>query len=120
MAKSMIKQTLGDKNFTSYVPAGADEAKALAEAVMPGKIEIFEMVSEGGNDNVTDGYKKYSVMLKSEETGIKTYLNLVVPLSKNEHDIQEALKGKTFNGVKADIVYVFSEREYKIDSGSNS
>jgi len=120
MAKSMIRQTLGDKSFTSYVPAGADEAKALAEAVMPGKIEIFQMVGETGSDNVTDGYKKYTVMVQNEESGDKTYFNLVVPLKKSASDIQEALKGKTFNGVKADIVYVFGEVLHKIDSDSDS
>jgi hypothetical protein len=114
MATSMIRQKLGKKTFNNYVPAGADDAKALVDAVMPGEYEIFEKVGESGTETVSDGYKKFTVMLRSEETHQKTYLNLVVPNAKNETDIKSALSGKTVNGVKADVVYVMNEIDYKV------
>ena len=114
MATSMIRQKLGKKILVNYVPSDADNAKALVDAVMPGEYEIFEKVGESGTETVSGGYKKFTVMLRDDETHKKTYLNLVVPNSKNETDIKTALSGKTINGVKADAVYVMNEIIYKV------
>ena len=121
MATSMIRQKLGNKTFNNYVPADADNAKALADGVLVGEYEVLELVGEAGSDNVAGGYKKYTVMIKDETTHKSTYLNLVVGLGKESSDIRSALLGKTFNGVKADKVIVLNEREYSLassDSGS--
>jgi len=116
MATSMIRQKLGNKTFVNYVPADDENAKALAEAVLPGEYEILKLVGESGSDTVTGGYKKFTVMLKDEETHKSTYLNIVVPQGKNSDDIRNALLGKTFNGVKADRVVVLNERKITIAS----
>ena len=118
---SMIRQKLGNKTFTSYVPATAENAKGLADAVLPGEYEILEKVGEAGSDAVTGGYRFWTVMVKND-ADLKTYLSFVAPLSKSSNDIITALKGKTFNGVKADNVVVINSRTVNIadTGGSNS
>ena len=117
MAVSMIRQKLGNLTLTSYVPASDENAKALADAVLPGKYEIFTKIGESGNETVTGGYKKFTVMVKNE-SGLKTYFNIVTSQSKTSTDVINALKGKTFNTVKADTVYVLNERDYTIAGGA--
>jgi hypothetical protein len=119
MATSMIRQKLGNKIFTCYVPADDENAKALADGVLPGEYQVFKLVGESGSDTVSDGYKKYTVMLKDEESHKSTYLTIVVPKTKNSSDIRNALLGKTFNTVKADKVIVLNEREYTIASSDS-
>jgi len=57
-------------------------------------------------------------MVKSEG-GLKTYFSIVTSLSKTSTDVINALKGKTFDTVKADTVYVLNEREYTIGSSDS-
>ena len=122
MATCMIRQKLGSKTFTSYVPADDENAKALADAVLPGEYEILKLVGESGSDTVTGGYRKYTVMLKDDETHKSTYLNIVVSQGKTSTEVRSALLGKTFNGVKADRVIVLNERVVTIanDDGVGS
>ena len=123
MGVSMIRQKLGNKTFTSYVPATYENAKALADAVLPGEYEILTKVGESGSDIVSGGYRFWTVMIKND-ADLKTYLTFVAPLGKSSNDIITALKGKTFNGVKADNVIVINSRTVNIagsdDSGSGS
>lgn len=119
-AVSMIRQKLGKKVFTSYVPASDTDAKNFAEALLPGEYEVLSKVGETGNDNVTDGYRIWSVMIKSSETDTKTYLTFATPLNKTSKDIISALKGKTYNDVKADEVVVINARAVQFSSGSDN
>ena len=119
MAKSMIRQKLGEKTFSSYVPATAENAKGLAE-LMPGEYEIFELVGESGDKTVTDGYYDVTVMLQNDETKSKTYIGFAMKLNKNEEDIFNAFQGKTINGVKADEVYILGMKKVVIASNDNS
>jgi len=114
MGVCMIKNKLGQKVFTSYVPAGDEEAKAFADSFLVGEYEIFKKIGESGSDVVTGGYKKFTIMLKDDDAKLSTYLNVVVPQGKSSTDIRNALLGKTFNGVKADRVIVLNERKYTI------
>lgn len=116
----MIRQRLGDRTFNNYVPANSTDAQAFADALLPGEYEVFELVGESGTDNVTGGYKKYTVMIKDETTYKSTYLTIVVPISKSSTEIRNALIGKTFNGVKADRVIVLNEREVGIVDTTSS
>ncbi|NPA44156.1 MAG: hypothetical protein GXO49_01340 [Chlorobi bacterium] len=119
MAISMIRQKLGTKTFTSYVPAGDEDAKAFADAVMPGEYEILAKTGESGSDSVTES-RKWTLMLRNDETHEKTYLTFFAPLSKSSKDIKEALTGKTFNGVKADTIVVLHSRKYQFASNDSS
>jgi hypothetical protein len=115
MAVSMIRQKLGNKTFTNYVPAGDEDAKSFADALMPGEYTILTKVGESGSDNVTQS-RKWVVMLRSEETHEKTYLTFYAPISKTSDDVKNALTGKTFNGVKADTIVVITARKYSFGS----
>jgi len=116
MAKSMIRNKLGSKTFVTYVPADDTVAKTFADSVLDGEYEIFSFVGETGSEEVTGGYKKYTVMLKDDTAKLSTYLNIVVPQTKNSNDIITALTGVTINGVKADRVIVLNEIDYTIAS----
>ena len=118
-AVSMIRQKLGNKVFTSYVPASDTDAKNFAEALLPGEYEVLSKVGETGNDNVTDGYRIWSVMIKSSETDTKTYLTFATPLNKTSKDIISALTGKTYNDVKADEVVIINARAVQFASNSD-
>ena len=116
---SMIRQKLGQKTFTSYIPAKGEDALDIAKTILPGIVSVFEKKSETGSDNVSDGYKKFTIMIKND-AGAKTYFSIVTKLGKSSKDVINALKGKTFNTVKADVVYVLNEREYKFAKKDNS
>lgn len=109
MAKSMIRNQLGTKTLTSYVPAGNVEAQAFADAVLDGETKVYEEISKTGS-GLVDTARAVNVMLQQEDTGAKTYLNFTIPTSKHEGDVIAALETKTFNGVKADKVVVVSMR----------
>jgi len=126
MAISMIRQKLGNKIFVNYVPADDENAKAFADALLPGEYEILKKVGESGSDTATDA-RFYSVMLRNEESHEKTYLSFYAKSNKTTNDVISALKGKTFNGVKADTVIilkarkvVYSTSDDSSDSGSGS
>ena len=119
MAVSMIRQKLGNKTFTNYVPAGDEDAKSFADALMPGEYEILSKTAESGSDAVTQS-RKWTLMLRNDETHEKTYLTFYAPLSKSSKDIKEALIGKTFNGVKADTIVVIHSRKYQFAGGDES
>jgi len=109
MAKSMIRNQLGSKVLTSYVPADATNAQTFADAVLDGETRVYEEVSTVGSDAV-DTARDVNVMVQDETTGAKSYLRFVIKSSKHEGDVISALVSKTFNGVKADKVVVVSMR----------
>ena len=109
MAQSMIRNLLGSKTLTSYVPAGATEAQAFADAVLDGETKVYEELSITGSDAVNTA-RDVNVMIQQTDTEAKTYLRFVIKSSKHEGDVISALATKTFNGVKADKVVVISMR----------
>lgn len=105
MSKSMIKNTLGTKVLTMYVPSGSTEAQAFADAVLDGETKVYEQLSEAGTDTATTA-RYVNVMIQQDSTGSKVYMKFIIKTSKHEGDVISALQGKTFNGVKADKVVV--------------
>ena len=115
MAVSMIRQKLGNRVFTNYVPAGGEEAKSFADEFLPGEYEILTKVGESGSDSVTEA-RFYLVMIKNDETHEKTYLSFYAKANTSDVDVKNALTGKTFNNVKADSVYILRSRKVQIAS----
>ena len=107
MATSILVNKLGNRRFTSYLPATAQNAQDLAN-LLDGEWELYERKSSVGNDVVSGEYKHATIMLRDETTKKKIYLRCYIKGTKTEDDIVTALKGKTFNGVKADVVYVLN------------
>jgi len=110
MAKSMIVNSFdGGKSLTTYVPAGATEAQAFADAVMDSATTVFEETSIAGSDLV-DTSRYVNVMIQQTDSGAKAYLNFTIPTSKHEGDVISALQDKTINGVKADKIIIVGMR----------
>ena len=107
MAKSMIKNTVGSKKLSVYVPCGSTEAQAFADAVLDGTTDVYQQESVAGSD-IVDTARDVRVMIQDETSGSKDYLNFLIKSTKHEGDVISALVGKTFNGVKADKVVVIS------------
>lgn len=107
MAKSMIKNKVGSKILSVYVPCGSTEAQAFADAVLDGTTDVYQQESVSGSD-VVDTARDVRVMIQSETSGAKAYLNFLIKSTKHEGDVITALLAKTFNGVKADKVVVIS------------
>lgn len=105
MGSSMIKQKLGSKVLTMYVPAGAVEAQAFADAVLDGETRVLEQISSTGTD-VANTARYVNVMIQDATSQSKAYLKFIIASTKHEGDVISALAGKTFNGVKADKVVV--------------
>ena len=105
MGKCMIRNKLGSKVLTSYVPAGNVAAQAFADAVLDGETEVYEQTSETGTDSATTG-EYVNVMIQDETSQSKAYLKFIIKSTKHEGDVISALEGKTFNGVKADKVVI--------------
>lgn len=109
MAKSMVTQKLGNKIYTNYIPADATASQTFADAVMDGETVTYSATAPVGSDAVDESFA-ITIMIQQDSDNAKTYLNLVIPVSKDEGDVSDALRGKTYNGVKADNLVVIKMR----------
>ena len=106
MAKTLIVNNLGGKNQHFALPANDTNAKAFCDAVLDGEYTGYALQSESGSDTGVTGYNLARIQIADEITGIKTYFSIAVKSTVSDVDLQTAVKGKTFNGVKADQVFV--------------
>ncbi|MDO8454076.1 MAG: hypothetical protein Q7S59_05850 [Sulfurimonas sp.] len=109
MAKSMIRNKLGEKTLTLFLPAGATEAQAFCDTCLDGETAVFQAMTTVGSDVVTTA-RDVNVMISNLTTGEKGYLSFLIEETKHEGDVISALLNKTFNGVKAERVVVVSMR----------
>jgi len=105
MAKTLIRNVLGGKSFSFYVPATDEKAQEFCATILEGEYEGLIEKGVEGNDTVTGGYNKVTVLIE-DNAGQKLYLNMACPITKSEEDIYNALNGVTLNGVHADKLYV--------------
>ena len=54
MAKSLIRNTLGNRTFGFAVPADGATAKTFAENNLDGKFVVYEVEATSGNEVVSD------------------------------------------------------------------
>jgi len=109
MAKTLIRNQVGEKVHNIYLPAGSTEADTFAQAVLEGTYAVFEQTSVAGSDQVTEA-EDVTVFYEEEATGKRAYLRFLAKSTKSEEDIISALVGKTYNGIKADKVVIISMR----------
>ena len=109
MATSIIRNKVGTKKLTMYVPSGSTEAGAFASAVLDGTYDILQHDSTAGSDAVTEA-EDVTVFFEDDTTKKRGYLNFIAKTTKSEEDIISALVGKTYNGIKADKVVIISMR----------
>ena len=107
MAKSVVVNKLGNRRFTMYIPSTAQNANDFLN-LLDGEWDIYELQSSEGNETVSGEYKHCTVMIQDETTHKKQYMSFYMKATKNEDDVVSALQGRTFNGIKADVVYVLN------------
>lgn len=105
MAKSLIRNTLGNRTFGFAVPADGATAKTFADNNLDGKYVIYEVENTSGNEIETDLWD-VTVTGKSLTSKAKTTFQFYADYTKDEDDIRAALLNKTFNGVKFEEVYL--------------
>ncbi|SFV58274.1 hypothetical protein MNB_SM-7-1321 [hydrothermal vent metagenome] len=108
MARSMIRNKLGAKTKTFYVPATDEQAQSFATDFLEGEWSVLSFVGEEGSDAVTTA-NDVNVMVKATD-GAKTYFSFLADSSKDEDAIFTALKGLTINGVKVEEAYILGMR----------
>lgn len=104
MAKTLIKNKLGDKTYQFNLPCDDTVASAFCAEMLDGEYVGYVQTSVIGSDTATP-YNSVLLMIKSD-ADLKAYLNLAVKSNKSEADIYAALSGKTYNGVKADNISI--------------
>ena len=105
--KSMIKNALGDRVLTSYVPCTSANAQTLCETLLEGTWSVFELASESGTDNATQAYDA-QIQFRNSGTGKKGYWRGIVKSTISADDIQDTFMGKTLNGILVDEVVIIS------------
>jgi len=105
MAKTLVINTLGSTSKSFSLPADDTAASAFCAAMLDGEYVGYVKQSETGTDSGITGYNDVSVQVSSD-TGSKTYFGFLAKSGVTDVEIQNALVGKTFNGVKADKVFV--------------
>jgi hypothetical protein len=109
MAKSYVRNKLGDKRLSFYLPATASVARTFCDAVCDGETSIYSMGTSAGSDAVTTA-EDVTVMIQNETTLVKGYLRFIIDSTKNESDVFTALIGKNINGIVVDKVVIISMR----------
>jgi len=111
MGKSLIVNKFDNGSaINTYVPADDEKAQAFADAVMDGETTVFTETSKSGSDAV-DEARTCTVMYKNADSGKKDYMNIIVPTSKHEGDVEDVFNGKTINGIVIDEVHVIGLRK---------
>jgi len=107
--KSLIRNKLGQKIKSIYVPATDVQAKDFADNFLDGEYEVLSYVGVEGSDVVTVA-NDVSVMVKATD-GTKTYFSFIADNAKNENEIFTALKGLTLNGVLVAEAYILGMKQ---------
>jgi len=109
MAKSLIRNKLGDRIKSILVPTNDVNAIAFASEFLDGEWEVLEHTGTEGSDVVTMA-NEVNVMVKSQ-VGTKTYFSFLAKNTMNEDEIFTALKGLTINGVLVDQAYILGMKQ---------
>lgn len=106
MARSIIKNQVGEFKQTINVPASPTNAASFADAVLDGFYEVYSEGATSGSDAVTDA-AEVNAMVKNT-AGVKTYVSFLADSSKTTAEILTGLKGLTINGVHVDEAVILS------------
>nr|DAD64848.1 MAG TPA: MAP/microtubule affinity-regulating kinase 3 domain, ELKL motif, MARK3 [Caudoviricetes sp.] len=83
--------------------------------MLDGTYAIYERTTEKGNET-EQAVNQVTITGESEDKRKATF-SFYVSASKNPDEIMSALKGKTFNSVKFDKVYIISFQQISIGAG---
>ena len=106
MAKSLVINNLGGKNKFMFWPCTDAVAAGFATDFLDGEYKVCAMETSFGTDNSITAANKVAVFGRNTTTGEKQTLYFTAKATKSGADIETALQGKVFNGVKFDEVSV--------------
>ena len=106
MSKCLVKNTINNRTYGFALPCGGAEAKAFCDNALEGTYVILTRASEQGNSSEAS-VVEYTITGKNN-AGNKTTFSFYTKPS-----VDDALAGKTFNGVKFDEIYVISAKKAK-------
>jgi hypothetical protein len=106
MAKSLIRNTLGNRTFGFALPADGATAKTFCDNNLDGTYEVFEVEASSGNETEAEFYDV--TVTGKNAAGRKTTFRFYASSTKNEDEIMTALQDKTFNGVKFEQIYIIN------------
>lgn len=109
MGKTLVRNHVGEKTFTLYLPCSDTEASAFAGDILDGSSEIYGMDSSSGNE-LAPNVIEYVVTGQTKADKRKTTISFYALPSKTEADIVTALTNKTFNGVKFEEIFIISAK----------
>ncbi|MDT8338744.1 MAG: hypothetical protein RQ763_06070 [Sulfurimonas sp.] len=109
MAKSLIRNKLGDKVKSITVPTNDLNAIAFATDFLDGEWEVLQHTGTEGSDVETVA-NEVNVMVKSL-AGTKTYFSFLAKNTMNEDEIFTAIKGLTINGVLVEQAYILGMKQ---------
>lgn len=108
MAKTMIRNALGEKIVSHTLPMSTANAITFADKYLEGTYKIYEASVDMGSDaGVVLAYDVIA-FVKNEATGKKAYLRFIAKSTKNEAEIRTALMGMTINGILVDYVSILN------------
>lgn len=115
MAKTLVRNKIAERVFGMALPCDAKDAKAFCEAMLDGTYAIYERTTEKGNET-EQAVNQVTITGESTDKRKATF-SFYASANKNPDEIMSALKGKTFNSVKFDKVYIISFQQISIGAG---
>ena len=104
--KSLIVNTLGGKRKFVYLPTTDAKAQTFASTFLDGEFAVYAKESGFGTDSGVTAANTVKVFGRDTTNFTSVTLSFTAKANKSDEEIITALKGKTFNGVKFDDVYV--------------
>lgn len=108
MAKSLIKNALGEKMVNNYLPMNASNAITFAQNYLEGTWKVYSSTAETGSDTGVASANDVNVFLTDTTSGKKAYLRFIANATKNETEIRTALIGLTIDGFIVDKVSIIN------------
>ena len=114
MAKTLVRNKIAKRVFGMALPCDAKEAKAFCDAMLDGTYAIYERTTEKGNEKE----QAVNQVTITGESADKRKATFSFYASANKNPDESALKGKTFNSVKFDKVYIISFQQISTSAGA--
>lgn len=118
MAKSLVKNKLGSKTYSFYIPADSTSATDFLN-LLDGEYELYEKVSESGNEAVNEAFR-VRVQIRDSQTDKRDYITMYIDTTKNEDDVRNALIGQVVNGINVDEVVIIEFKREVFATGSQT
>lgn len=116
MAKTLVRNKLGNITKTLALPCDAKTAKTFCDNVLDGEYIVLEEKSKEGNKTETQ-VVEMSVTCKATD-GKKAMFSLYAKPTVDATKLLSALKGKTINGIVVEEVFAYNVKIIDISSGS--